>query len=54
MKDKLKSLVHYICHQNDSSIIEDAKLKKILILCEMLYFNKTGKKLTNEKYIKIK
>ncbi len=51
-RQKLKSVVHYICHQCRPEELGNVKLHKILYFADMLHFMDTGRALTGAKYQK--
>jgi hypothetical protein len=53
-REKLKSVVHYICHAADKDKLGSTKLNKILWYADSIYYLHTGKSLTGETYIKEK
>lgn len=52
--EKLKNLVHYICHKcNGTGTLGAIKLNKVLWHCDFLSFISHGKSMTNETYKKL-
>lgn len=51
--EKFKNLIHYICHKvRDPSKLGKTKLNKILYYSDFVYYLKTYKSITGEKYVK--
>jgi uncharacterized phage-associated protein len=51
-REKLKSVVHFICSQCAPEQLGNVKLHKILYFADMLHFKHTGRALTGVKYTK--
>lgn len=48
---KYENLVHYICEQTKDNPLNIDKLSKIIFICDLLNYIKTGESITNETYI---
>jgi uncharacterized phage-associated protein len=51
-REKLKSVVHYVCSQCEPHELGNVKLHKILYFADMLHFMATDKPLTGVDYLK--
>ncbi len=53
-RERFKTLVHYVCYRcGDPQRLGKVKLNKILWFSDMITFERTGKALTGESYVKL-